>query len=103
MGSIFRLAPRRIELHEALDELTRAGIPTLATSSTEGSDYTAADLSGAFALFLGNEGAGLPRSLRERMAGCLRIPLREGAESLSVASAAAVLLFEAARQRRLGS
>ena len=41
--------------------------------------------------FLGGEGAGLPASIVEELDGTLRIPMRDGVESLSVGAAAAVL------------
>ena len=49
---------------------------------------------------LGGEGAGLPPALRRDADLAVRIPMAGRVESLSVAAAAAVLLFEAARQRR---
>jgi len=61
-----------------------------------------ARLAGPVALLLGSEGAGLPPDLLRRAAARLAIPLAAPVESLNVGAAAAVLLFEAARQRRLG-
>jgi tRNA G18 (ribose-2'-O)-methylase SpoU len=80
-----------------------------ATSATDTSDSIApwqADLSGPVALFIGNEGAGLPREIERSADVRIRIPLAgvrgnagESVESLNAASAAAILLYEAARQR----
>jgi len=51
------------------------------------------------ALLVGNEGAGLPEEI-ERSAGArVRIPMVSGVDSLNAAAAAAVLFYEAARQR----
>lgn len=52
------------------------------------------------ALLIGNEGAGLPEEIERSADALLRIPLAESVESLNAAVAAAVLLYEAARQRR---
>jgi len=53
--------------------------------------------SGPLALVLGNEGAGIGGAVRARMARQVAIPLRPGAESLNVAIAAAILLYEVRR------
>ena len=55
------------------------------------------------ALVLGNEAAGLELAeLRPHLDGVVSIPMAGGAESLNVGMVAAVLCFEAARQRRHG-
>ena len=57
-----------------------------------------ADLRGRVALVFGNEGAGITRALREAAHATLAIPMPGKAESLNVAAAAAVCLFERVRQ-----
>jgi len=57
------------------------------------------DLSGASALVLGNEGRGLRQLTRTRCDHLTRIPMHGRIPSLNVATAAAVCLFEARRQR----
>lgn len=59
-----------------------------------------ADLTGDIALLFGNEGAGLPPELAAAASERLSIPMRGGSESLNVAAAAAVCLFERVRQLR---
>ena len=100
MGSIFRMPIARDDPSTLRERLRSAGIPAAAAVPHEGEPYDAADLAGPLALFLGSEGSGLPPELRSSMDLSLRIPMRDGVESLSVAAAAAVLLFEASRQRR---
>jgi TrmH family RNA methyltransferase len=51
------------------------------------------------ALLIGNEGAGLPEEIERSADALLRIPLSKSVESLNAAVAAAVLLYEASRQR----
>jgi TrmH family RNA methyltransferase len=51
-------------------------------------------------VLFGNEAHGLDLVVREHSDMVVRIPMREGAESLNLAAAAAVFLFEAARRRR---
>jgi TrmH family RNA methyltransferase len=66
----------------------------------DGTEIYRTDLRGPAAWLLGNEGAGLSTQLI-RMAGRrVTIPLTADTESLNVAAAAAIGLFEAVRQRR---
>lgn len=84
-----------------LEALAQARFGTWATVARGGVDYLGADLTGRVALVLGNEGAGLPARLVQRLDGSLTIPMRAGTESLNVASAVAVLCFDVVRRRRL--
>jgi len=59
----------------------------------------AADLRGPAAVILGGEGAGLPPDLAASADTLLTIPMRAPVESLNVSIAAALILFEASRQR----
>ncbi|MGC9469868.1 MAG: TrmH family RNA methyltransferase, partial [Anaerolineae bacterium] len=65
----------------------------------KGQRYDAADWTGDVALVIGGEAAGAGRVAR-RVADFVHIPMAAGVESLNAAAAAAILLFEAARQRR---
>ncbi len=60
--------------------------------------YTEADLQSSCAILLGNEGKGMAETEFARFPA-IRIPMAEGVESLNVAMAGAVILFEALRQR----
>ncbi len=51
------------------------------------------------ALVLGNEGAGVPEALAARAVRRVAIPLAPDVESLNVATAAAILLYEVTRDR----
>lgn len=61
--------------------------------------YSDADLTGRVVLVVGGEGRGLRRLVAERCDLLVSIPLRGRVESLNVATAASVLVFEAIRQR----
>jgi len=96
-GSVFRLPLAHADLETAAATLAGGGGRLFATSPHGGVVYTAADLSGRVGLLLGQEGGGLAQGFLDRFEG-LRIPTGK-VESLNVAMAAGVLLYEAWRQR----
>jgi TrmH family RNA methyltransferase len=99
-GSLFRLPAVPVKLAEALPVLRERGLRLLATSSHKGTPLDQAALSGPSAVFLGNEGAGLPREVLAQVDETVVIPHAERVESLNAAIAASIVLYEAARQRR---
>jgi TrmH family RNA methyltransferase len=100
MGSTFRLpvAPHQ-DLDHAIDAARAAGIRVYATVPRGGTTLAAADLRRPCAVLLGGEGPGLPGALVGRADERLSIPMRGPVESLNVATAAALIVYEAARQR----
>ena len=86
---------------EVLQTMASWGVRRLATSVTDGRDYSEVDLTGPIAFVLGNEANGLAPELDELVDERVTIPMAGRSESLNVGMAAAVLCFEAARQRRL--
>ena len=100
MGSTFRLPVLRMSDTPLLvDELRRAGVSLVATVPHGGTPMHHVDLRRASALILGGEGAGLEDGVLERADEKLSIPMRPPVESLNVAVAAALLVYEARRQR----
>jgi TrmH family RNA methyltransferase len=99
MGSIFRLPVLSAETAPVVERLRAAGFVLVGADPHSGTPYDRADWSGRVALILGAEGLGLSGRARSRLGRTVRVPMRPGVESLSVAAAAAVLLFEAVRQR----
>ncbi len=92
-----------------LEVVTAAGLAAIGTSSHEFPGrtvdrYTDADLRGRVAIVMGSEAAGLPDEWNDTVGPIARwvtIPHLGRSESLNVAMAATVLVFEAARQRSL--
>ncbi len=84
---------------EVLGTVGGWGLRRLGTRADGGVAYTRADLAGPTALVLGNEAHGLPERAAAALDGWVTIPMAGRAESLNVGMAAAVLCFEAARQR----
>ena len=83
-----------------LEELGRHGYRRLATLASGGEDYAGLAFADKVALVLGNEAHGLAPEVVARCDTRVTIPMASGAESLNVAMAATVLVFEVARQRR---
>ena len=76
------------------------GVPLVAAVVDAESRYTTADLSGPVAIAVGSEDRGLPAAWREAAEIEVSIPMGGGSiDSLNTATAAAILLFEAVRQR----
>jgi len=86
-------------LARALAALAARGIRLVGTSAEAPCTLYECDLGGPLALVLGAEDRGLRRLTREACAQLVRIPMHGRVESLNVAAAAAVCLFEAVRQR----
>lgn len=96
MGAHFAL--RLVEM-AGEDGLAPLALPLLATSSHAARALHEATLPWPCAWVLGHEGQGVSAALLQRCAESLRIPQPGGEESLNVAAAAAVCLYESARQR----
>ena len=96
MGAHFLL---RIYEHVDLSAAARAYAGRLFVTSQRGprSVYDA-DLTGRVAFAFGNEGSGISSRLQEAADAVVSIPMPGNAESLNVAAAAAVCLFERVRQ-----
>ena len=101
MGSAFRVPHvSGPSADDVLARLAAHGVTTIATVASRGDRYDAMDFTGPVAFLFGNEGAGLPAELAARADWRVAIPMAPPVESLNVAVAAGILLFEAARQRR---
>ena len=85
-------------LDEAVLALKCAGVQVLATSLAAKQSLYQANLKQATAWLLGNEGMGVQPALIERASDSVIIPMQAG-ESLNVAAATAVCLFEMQRQQ----
>lgn len=97
-GAHFSLAIReQVDLAQAM---ANSSATSVATVVRDGVCLYDLDLTGPIFWLLGNEGAGLSAPLVAAARQRATIPLAGGSESLNVAAAVAVCLFEAARQRR---
>jgi 23S rRNA (guanosine2251-2'-O)-methyltransferase len=92
---------RATNLARLIEEFKERNIWTVGTSVDAQTVYTSWDWTQPSALFLGGEGAGLHRLVRERCDTLVSIPVRGHIESLNVSVAAGIVLYEAVRQRTL--
>jgi TrmH family RNA methyltransferase len=89
-----------VDLPAWVGRLRGRGGHALATLARGGDDLYARELTMPLAIAIGNEGAGLSAELAAACDARVTIPMATGNESLNAAAAAAVVLFEAVRQRR---
>ena len=85
---------------ETLEVLAEAGIHSYAAHLKGKNSYDQEDYTRGTAFLIGNEGNGLRDEVADYADCLIRIPMEGEAESLNAAVAAAVLMFEAGRQRR---
>ena len=83
----------------ALKELKEAGVWIYGTSDRASAGLYETDLTGPAAIVIGSEGEGMSRLVSETCDFIISIPMRGEIASLNASNAAAVVLFEAVRQR----
>lgn len=101
LGMVFTLPLAVTTTPEALDHLRRSGVSIVATSPEADDPHYAVDLTGPVALVVGSEQYGLSSAWLEAADRRAVIPMPGSADSLNAAVAAAVMLFEAVRQRAI--
>jgi TrmH family RNA methyltransferase len=99
MGSTFRLAVARADAGTAAADLHEAGLKLIATVPRGGTAMHEIDMRVPLAIVVGAEGAGVDAALLSAADERLTIPMQAPVESLNVAVAAGVLVYEARRQR----
>jgi 23S rRNA (guanosine2251-2'-O)-methyltransferase len=103
-GAVEHLAIAQVpNLAEWLVRAKDAGAWIYGADAAAKTAYADADLTGKVVLVLGSEGAGLRRLVAERCDVLVSIPVRGRVDSLNVSASAAVLLYEAVRQRTAGA
>lgn len=98
-GQWFRCPPIVTELPAFLKMQKVASLQILATSA-EGPCFWDVDLTKPTIFLMGNEGSGLSSEIRSLATGAVSVPMATGVESLNVSITAAILVYEAQRQRR---
>lgn len=103
MGTVFSVPLAVTDAPSARAWLAERGVRTVAAVVDADTSYADADLAGAVAIVLGSEADGLSDAWRGATATQVRIPMRGIADSLNVSVTAAILVFEARRQRDRGA
>lgn len=99
-GAVEYLPVARVSnIANAIETLKQRGVWVFGTAADGDTALYQADLKGPCAIVIGNEGAGMSRLVRERCDVLVSIPMRGQISSLNASAAAAVLLYEAVRQR----
>ena len=100
MGSALRLPIAHTGIADVFRACRSAGIRTSALIPRDGEPLFTADFRAPSALILGGEGPGLPDDVLRQVDRRITIPMQDPVESLNVGVAAALVLYEAFRQRQ---
>jgi TrmH family RNA methyltransferase len=100
-GYVFKQNLVKASREETIGWLKKNKIKTFAAATDGSEEYTKTDLTGSTAVVLGSEADGLSQKWLGAADVRIKIPMRAGMDSLNVSVAAAVILFEAKRQRSL--
>jgi 23S rRNA (guanosine2251-2'-O)-methyltransferase len=103
-GASERVPVARVgNISQALDHAREAGLWTVAVTGDASSDVWASDLlEPPLGLVLGAEGRGISEKVKQHCDGSVAIPLAGAIDSLNVAIAGAIVMFEIARRRAAG-
>lgn len=99
-GTVFSVPVASASTAQTLDYLSHRGVQVVAATPDTELLHTDADLTGPVAIAVGTEKYGLTDEFLERADVRVRIPMVGHANSLNVATSAAIVLYEAVRQRR---
>ena len=100
-GAVSYMPVARVaNLPAALKELKKQGVWIYGTAAEGTTPLYGADLRGPAAIVIGSEGSGMGRLVRETCDFLVSIPMKGRISSLNASAAAAILLYEAVRQRQ---
>jgi TrmH family RNA methyltransferase len=100
IGTLFFMPVAEASTEETLRWLKQQGIQLFAAVPGASQEYTEADMCGGTAIVVGAEDEGLTHQWMEGADRQVAIPMLGNNDSLNVSTAAAILLYEAIRQRR---
>ena len=99
-GAVEHMAVARVaNINAAMDKLKDAGVWIFGTAADADTGLWQADLKGAAAIVIGSEGEGMSRLVAENCDFKVSIPMHGKVSSLNASAAAAIMLYEAVRQR----
>jgi TrmH family RNA methyltransferase len=100
MGTVFTLPVCQATTHETLDWLRERRVKILAARLDAVRTYSDVDFGSSAAIVLGSEAAGLSDAWEAADVTAIKLPMHGTADSLNVSATAAVLFYEAWRQRQ---
>jgi len=100
IGTLFFMPVAEASTEETIDWLEKQGIQSIAAVPSAEIEYTDIDMKTGTAIIVGAEDEGLSEVWKNRAKFRAGIPMLGKNDSLNVSTAAAVLLYEAVRQRR---
>ena len=100
IGAVFSVPTVAVSSQEAIAFLKERGIQILTAQLQDSSLYYDVDMTRGTALVMGTESTGLTQQWRQAAGAHIRIPMLGRLDSLNVSVSAAILLFEAVRQRQ---
>ena len=99
-GAVAHVPVARVpNIPSLLKDLKKQGVWVFGTAANGTTNLYDADLKGAAAIVIGSEGEGMTRLAEENCDFLVSIPMRGKLNSLNASAAAAILLYEAVRQR----
>lgn len=102
MGAIFRMPFVYVDdITNVIIQIKNSGYSVYGTAMEGSIAYDQADYTTGAGIVIGNEANGIQDSVMECITGSIHIPMEGSLESLNAAVAAAVVMYEAARQRRV--
>ena len=99
-GAVSYMPVARVaNLTAAIEDLKKAGVWVFGTAAEGTTTLYDADLKGPAAIVIGSEGDGISRLVAEKCDFLVSIPMKGKISSLNASAAAAILMYEAVRQR----
>lgn len=99
-GAVSHMKVARVpNIPSLLKDLKKQGVWVFGTAADGTADLYTADLKGPAAIVIGSEGSGMTRLVSENCDFLVSIPMKGRISSLNASAAAAILLYEAVRQR----
>ena len=99
-GAVAHMPVARVaNIPSLLKDLKKQGVWVFGTAASGTTKLYEADLKGSAAIVIGSEGDGMPRLAEENCDFLVSIPMKGKLNSLNASAAAAILLYEAVRQR----
>jgi RNA methyltransferase, TrmH family len=103
VGALFHVQAASAPSAATIAWLRRNDVRTVVAAPAAPTRYWEAELDGSVALVFGSERTGVPRAWLEAADETVGIPMGDGVDSLNVAVAAGIVLFEASRQRSIAA